>query len=408
MSDEEKDIYVVYGETVLIAKAEKSMDSSEVLHAIPLNYGDQVPISFNLKSHPKIQSYSIIDDRNSPNRLLKVILRPLEEDEEVRINFSYNVLIKNNKYKDLSRDTETEIPSESKLPEPVRIWLKPTKSIQSDNIILKTRAKILKRFDNSLLKLAKKIVFLICYQRPVLTKIRYILESITFLRDIFLPKRYWTGLTDAFSAWMFGGLCVAQTNLAIALFRANGVPARILIVNPLYYRSREVDWIDALHYVIEFYVPKYGWIRANAGRAPYQPKNDIALRIIYPEDENEAGNGLSYYGGMAPWFWFSNENISLGFPEDLFTFYKKPKYSGVPITSKKVLNIFKLKIEDAEEAFKLTQENWEIFVKLFGKEMNCKALELQQKSTDFITESKIEEYMKSIKESINYLKNIDQ
>jgi hypothetical protein len=187
---------------------------------------------------------------------------------------------------------------------------------------------------------------------------------------------------DAVSSLIFGGLCAAKANLEVALFRANGVPSRILIANPIHYYSKKIDWIDALHYVVEFYVPNYGWVRGMSGRVPYQPKNDIILRIVYPEDENEAGNGLSYYGGMEPWFWFSNDKINLDFPDEIFKLYKKTKGEGIPITTGKFVCNFKIDIKLADEIFNLSKKNWINFVDKFDK-IDSKNLEIYNEAIRF-------------------------
>jgi len=413
MQNDQRSLYITYGETVLKLRAEKQIDPSDMIHVVPLNYNDQVPILFEIKKETssKILNYSIIDDKHSPNRLIKFSLGSLEKNEIVTIRFCYWVLIKNRNYKDLPK--ATQIPKEHELPSFTKKWLGSTEAIQSDNFLIKMTARFLWGLSNNLLKLAVKTVYFVCYHRVVLSDIRILIESKTFLRNIFLPKRYWTGLMDAASGLLFGGLCSTKTNLIVALFRANRVPARVLIVNPLYYRIKDLEWIDGLHYIIEFYVPNYGWARANSGRAPYQPKNDIVLKIVYPEDENEAGNGLSYYGGMVPWFWFSNEHVLLDFPEDIFTLYKKPKGSGIPITTKKILNNFKVEKKLADIAFILAQKNWEMFITHFGKKLDNsnsknyeKAIQLKKQMIQDLTNSDIKNCLENAKKINGLLRKI--
>lgn len=401
-----KELFVLYGETILKLKAEEHIKSSNITYVIPLNYEDQTPIFFEIKNDTssKIIDYQIIDDKNPPNKLIKFSIGPLEKNEKFTIHFSYWVLVKNRKYNDIQKDIR--IPKENELPDFLKQWLVSTDAIQSDNLFIKAKAKILHGFNNNLLYLTKKIFFSVCYHRPILSATRDILEKNLILRKIFLPKRYWTGLMDAVSGLFFGGLCATKANLEVALLRANGVPSRILIVNPLHYYSKKIDWIDALHYIVEFYIPNYGWVRAMSGRVPYQPKNDIVLRIVYQEDENNAGNGLSYYGGMEPWFWFSDDNIKLDFPEDLFKLYKKTKGRGIPITTGANLSNFKIELGLADQIFKLSEENWIQFVDYFGKKLDTRnseiydeAIQFQKKGLQGLTNSDVENYIQNMKKT---------
>lgn len=413
-TNEKKELYILYGETVLKLKADKHTNPSDVTYAIPLNYEDQVPIFFDIKNDTssKVINFQIVDDENPPNKLIKFSINSLEKNEKITIHFCYWVLVKNQKYKNIRKTIK--IPKEYELPDFSKQWLVSTEAIQSDNFLIKIKAIFLRGFNNNLLSLAKKILFTICYHRPILSLVRDLLEKKPFLRDIFLPKRYWTGLMDAVSGLLFGGLCATKTNLEVALLRANGVPSRILIVNPIHYYSEKIDWVDALHYIVEFYVIDYGWVRAMSGRVPYQPKNDIVLRIVYPEDENEAGNGLSYYGGMEPWFWFSNKDISLDFPEDIFTLYKKPKSSGIPITTGATVCKIEIEEKTADTAYKLTQNNWEKYTYHFGKKLShpssksyTNAVNFQKQALHDITISKnIRNYIENIKKSHASFKEI--
>lgn len=409
----QKTLYFAYGETILKLKAKNEIKESAVSHVVPLSYNDQVPIFFEVikDTSPKVKSYKVVDDRNPPNKIIKFIISPLEKDETITIHFKYHILIKNHTYNDISKNVQ--IPKSSEIPESEKKWLASTESIQSDNFLIKMTAWFVKGFNNNLLDLSKKIAYYICYRKPALSYIRFQIERYTFLRNIFLPSRYFTGLRDAVSALLFGGLCISRANFGVALYRANGVPARVLIANPIYFRLSEIKWLDALHSIMEFYIPNYGWVRSDSGSSPHQPKNDIILRICYPEDENVAGNGLSYYGGMVPWFSFSDKNIVLDFPGDIFKLYKKPKGEGFPITSKSIINRFKIDEERANSAFNLTKEAWSSYLKIFGKKLNEKdtiffnqSIEMFKRSLEDLGKSNIDNYIKNIEKAECFLKNI--
>lgn len=400
-------LYVVKGEGILRLKTKRDLKDCHITYSVPVQYGEQVPLLLKIEKDTSSNVvYSIVDDRNEPNKLIKFDIKNFKREDILSIHFSYWVLIKNRRYRDFPKNAT--IPKPAEIPRDFKKWLQSTEAIQSDNSLIVYRAKLLKKFDNNLLNYARRVVYYICYHRPILSKLRSILEHKILLRDIFLPNRYWTGLMDAVSCLLFGGMCVAKANLGVALLRAVGIPARVLIVNPLFhYILEKIQWIDAMHYIIEFYVPNYGWVRANPGRAPYQTKNDIVLRIGYPEDENEAGNGLSYYGGMLPWFWFSDDNIQLDFPGDIYTYYKRPKSSGIPIASRAILKKIELSKELSESIFDLAVDVWNSYLNLFRKKnlyLNYKnqdrIIKFQKRALNSIINLNIFEYIQNMEKAL--------
>jgi hypothetical protein len=96
--------------------------------------------------------------------------------------------------------------------------------------------------------------------------------------------------------------------LGSALFRANGVPARVLMAVPSLYSF----WFE-MHYMTEYYCPGYDWIltEVHGGKTPYAPKNQIVLRICYPDDEDDTQTDFIHprMDFLERWFWIENENI---------------------------------------------------------------------------------------------------
>jgi hypothetical protein len=390
--------YLIKGQGALKLKSDKDLKEAYVNYSAPVCYGEQIPLLIKLENNtsPNV-SYSIIDDKNEPNKLLKFNITNFKKEDPVWIYFSYWVLIKVRLYKDFPK--QTLLPKNEEIPEEIKKWLSPTESIQADNFFIKIRAKILKRFENNLFENTKKVAFFACYQRPILSKIRSIIEHKIILRDLLLPKKYYTGMMDAVSGLFFGGMCAEKANLGVALLRSMGIPSRILIVNPLhYFVLNKTDWTDSMHYIIEIYVPKYGWVRVHPGKVPHSTKNDLIIKIAYPEDENEAGNGFSYYGGMMPWFWFSDKNIKLDFPSDIYTYYKKPKSSGIPIAFRQILNKLKVDNKTSNEFFQNSKVFWDKYLEKFKNidnlshnEKHQKTIKLQEEVVALIVSSKVKE-----------------
>jgi hypothetical protein len=369
------DLYLLHYETILRLKAIKDLTSSEFIYSLPCNYKNQVPVLFNIRkdSSEKIIKSYIQNDKNHPNKRVHFIISHLQKNETIKIHFECWILVKNNKFNALPKNTK--LSKRINLPNEVEKWLISSESIQSNNIIIRFKSKLLKGFNKDIISFSKKVIISLCFHRILLQNLRLFLEINPFLRSKLLRKSYYTGLMDALSYYFFGGLCCAQTNYAAAILRADGIPTRILITTRIAKRGRfagEKTWLDSHHYMFEFYCPGYGWIVAEPGRIAPQPKNYIISKIVYPEDENIAGNGLSYYGGMSPWFWISNNDVELVFPEEMCSSYKKPKgnVSGVPgirLWTESKINMDK---DIAEIVFNLTKKVWELFVKNYSFENN--------------------------------------
>jgi hypothetical protein len=197
---------------------------------------------------------------------------------------------------------------------------------------------------------------------------------------------------DALSCYFIGGTCAARTNLEVGLFRALGIPARVLIGTTMYYSGKK--WSDAQHYLYEYYCPELGWIRGMSGRVPYEPKNCIVLKINYPEDENIAGGPFDFYGGCEPWFWIDDDNIILGFPDGV-KYYKKRKGYGRPINRGWIENDFSISKAMTDKVLDVARDAWRLYIKYFWTEFKNSNKNYYNKGVIFQ------------KKAINNLKNRD-
>jgi len=339
--DNEQELDLLHGEIIFEIKAYDDIASSfNISYAVPPIYCDQAPILIELRedTDAKIISYRIINDTGHPNKVVNFTIEPMEKDENATFHFDFWVLVKNNKYQELP--TFVNIPEENELPEETKKWLVSTKAIQSDNILIKHKARVLKRFTgNNLIQFAEKIASFTGKHRNRFMPISY--------KFSFPPRHY----QDAVFTYLFGGVCTGRANLGTALFRANGVPARDLAVMPTW--SKDM-WFD-MHYISQYYCPNYGWVlvETSLGTTPYEPKNNVIMRVNYPEDENKAGNRFSSgTGGVEYWFWTNNEKIF--FP---YTGATRRAWIEKELTKDQ---------QNATIAFNLTQDVYELHTKYLG------------------------------------------
>ena len=406
---DEQEINLLFGETYLNITAFEDINSPfNYTYVAPLNYNNQAPILFEIcnDSSTNILSFRILNDTNPPNKVLKFLIAPMKNGSNSVIHFRYWVLVKNNDYTDLPR--YVKLPKKNELPESTKIWLESSKSVQSDNILLKMKAKQVKGLTNNLIRLANKIVLI---SNGFLHK-RIMFISMYKLRNFLYPlvrekfvESDWIPLQDAFSALFLRGSCYAQAHLGVALFRANSVPARSIIITPTYNQVMEQ------HVICEYYCPNYGWIPAetalmstppkdiiehvvekvagnmgyNNFTTPYVTKSYIVLRINFPDDEFKAGNGISYYGGMEPYGWLDNNSLG---------FYPYPYTTGW------IKKEMRTDIVKADFALNLTQKIYNQHSKYIGLNLSGSnllhynnAISAQQNAIQCFKQSQIQNYI---------------
>ena len=292
---EEKELVLLHGEHVIVLEAKENVSTFNLRYYFPPEYGYQIPILMEIldDTTAKIISYKIENDTNEPNKVVNFTIESLNTTELGRIHLNYWVLVENYDYSDLpSRIT---IPKKENLPSNVTKWLSATEVVQKDHFRIRLRARQMKFLTNDVLRLANRIARFSMKHRFGLFLIQYYL-------GLYGPQ-------DALTTLKRNGECPGRSHLGCALFRANNVPARVLIANPSY-----DFWYEA-HYLTEYYSgQEYGWILTEVHHAitPYEPKNQIIMRICYPEDENNDTHTDYLYPrmtGVENYIWINNESV---------------------------------------------------------------------------------------------------
>jgi len=292
---ENVELDLLRAEHYLYLKANEDVGSFNLRYTFPPEYGYQLPIFLEIldDSNANIIKYKIENDRFEPNKFVNFTIGPMEKDEIVFIHFNFWVLVKNYNYSDLP--SYVEIPSKNDLPNETKQWLSSTQVVQTNKILIKLRARQMKFLTNNIFTLADRIAKFSKSHRYWFFLIQYTFQTYKS--------------QDAFTTLLRNGECPGRSHLGCALFRANGVPARVLIGIPCF------DFWCEMHYMMEYYCnPVYGWILTNVhnGTTPYEPKYDIIQRICYTEDENNTQTDFinPKMKGIERWIWIDNENVS--------------------------------------------------------------------------------------------------
>lgn len=294
----DQELNLLRGEFYLYIDAVDNVTSFNVIHAFPPEYGYQYPIYLEIleDTTAKILNYKIDNQDNIPNKVINFTVGEINTGEQILIHFNTWVLVESYNYEDLPG--YKEIPSIADLPSETKPWLSQTEVAQKDHFLIKSRAQIL-RFSskNNMLILAEKIAKFCAHHRYLSWALRYKLSGL-----LGYPPQ------DALTALLAPTECSSRSHLGCALFRANNVPARVVLAMPANYKF----WFE-MHYMAEYYLKDFGWVLTDVhgGKTPYAPQEIIILRLCYPDDENNTQTDymFSRMKGEERWMWFDNENV---------------------------------------------------------------------------------------------------
>ena len=392
--DEEQILYLLNGRTILTLYATENVDNFYVIHSIPPNYEFQAPIYLRIMDNTtaNILDYKIEDDRNPPNKIINFTIGPMKKNEKTKIYFEYFTLTKDKIYSDLPKDVE--IPDEKDIPEEIKIWLSPTESVQANKLLFKIRSKPIKiRSDNNLIKYVENSIKLVSFKRgdywPYVEKTiksfrtkrgdnrtvdhipklkNYIINhGIPYVLYLLFPNRFDNSdlviyearrdfiLTlakfgDAYSVFFNHGNCAGQANLAAALFRIVGIPAKILITEPSVIGG-------VYHCITEYFVPTYGWVLTDQSKAInlLETKKCLILKVCHPNDENDAGHGLQKQGGTMYLHKIKNQKIISN------TGYRGRRYENE--------NSIEVDLKLGNDIFNITQSVWDYYTQYANRDL---------------------------------------
>jgi ribosomal protein S17E len=137
------------------------------------------------------------------------------------------------------------------------------------------------------------------------------------------------------------------------------------------------NWWYWIHFISEYYCPEYGWVRAETsyGETPWETKNDIVLRVIYPKDENKVDpyfrrvyNNI-YTSGEEMWFWIHTDNAIVPNGGTDLGHYRAGGW---------IEKHFYTEEKKATEALFITNKVFDLYAKRFSKNYEKWLLELKK------------------------------
>jgi hypothetical protein len=254
---------------VILAKVKayvRPIDGSElpttVTFPIPGLYREQIPLSFEVKTEPSnaLMKYKIHRRDDGLNWLCDVTFRPNADGNAIFWNSV--VLVNGRKQQILPKAKFEAAPTE------VAQWTRSTACVQSSDLAIRAKADQLASGTSDVESYARRVIEFTSTNRG---KAGEVFNAL-----------------DAKKALECGGSCTSRANLAAALLRARGVPARTL--------SHLPTWCDSLfeHWLVEYWHPGVGWVWAESTLNKFQPSPNTltVLAVSSAEDEDNAGDPI--------------------------------------------------------------------------------------------------------------------
>ena len=236
--------------------------TADVLIPLPLAYRQQVPLTYQLAVYPSEAVTGITTYQDTPyNHVAKVSVVLRDKSDKIYIKFRSLVLVAPQSFSDVP--THADIPDH--WPEECRPWLASTWCVESQNDRFRALSKQIRKAAGD----TNDVMALI----PAIEK-----QAGTIIAN---AQGKFKDLTAA-SALTSPGSCTSNANLVAALFRACGIPARVVSGYP--------GWSGPLqtHYIVEAWVPNYGWypIEPTMLKSPWPNEYQVNVAVIPPKYES--------------------------------------------------------------------------------------------------------------------------
>ena len=285
---------LVCNENYLYLKTDAAVPIAHISYVFPPDYHFQTPLYLDIipDSTATITQVAIVNDTNAPNILATFTITNLTTNQTVLIHFNSYALINPHDFSDLPH--YVSMPWPWNLPKDTRQWLQASTVVQTHNLAIDLTAIRLRMGTSNLMRYANRVIFFTRHHHEAF----YALQ---------LTRGTLKG-QDARTTLRRSGDCPGRSHLASALFRAEGIPSRSIMVS-----QHDTYWVQ-MHYMIEFYCPGYGWIlsQPHGGQTPVEQTRDLILRICYPADEARTIHDYVFpqMTGEEQWIWIDSSHVT--------------------------------------------------------------------------------------------------
>ncbi|MBI5849724.1 MAG: transglutaminase family protein [Planctomycetes bacterium] len=245
-----------------------------LLFPMPLAYGAQVPLSYEVTVEPADQLVSACVFQDAPgNFVAEIVLKTPADDAVTELRWNSVVLCGPSGFATVPESA----PLPEEWPEDVLPWLESTRICQADHDEIQTVAKTIRGDRNDVLAI--------------------VAATLERAAEIQQQQDGACKELDALEALHRTGSCTSNANLLAALLRAQGVPARVLAGYP--------TWSGPLqtHYTVEAFVPGHGWypIESTLQKAPWPAHGQIQVAIVPIDNEGESSRPRESAAGGVPY-----------------------------------------------------------------------------------------------------------
>ncbi|MEM0492424.1 MAG: transglutaminase-like domain-containing protein [Candidatus Thermoplasmatota archaeon] len=383
LSDSSKELYLLRSEHYLYITSSENTSSVSLSFAYPPVYSYQSPIFFELYNDTTapVQSYKIIND-TYPNLLVNFNIGPLHKNDMFLIHFSFYVLIKNHEFNDIP--LYVKFPVMKDIPDDALPWLKNSSVVQVNNPLINMKAKQIRSKNNNLISYAKDVAYFIKHNR-------YPLFVLQLKTGLFFSQ-------DAVTTLLINGENVGRSHLACALFRNQGIPARVVLAH-----NDQGFWTQ-MHYMVEYYIPRYGWVLLDStkGETPYPTRRQIINRICSINDEENTKYDYihKFMKGEERWLWINTSCVRPYYLDCREGSSRSQMFTEQTIISNP---------DDVEFAFQLTKQVFRRYQMYLGMNLTPvnqmifnHALTLQRESLDnLILNGNLDLYIKGLIDAYN-------
>jgi hypothetical protein len=252
---------VLRGQVRVWVNPVKGRGTGKVSFPIPLKYGDQAPLAMRLTSEPSgaIKSFTFARRSDGVNWLCNVVVDAAAGP--TAITWEALVLVRGSEPRILPIARTPAAPPQA------AAWLGASVCVQANAEEIRRHVRELAKDDPDLETYARRVARFTCDNRGA--------------------GQPWSRL-DALAALSSagGGSCTNRANLAAALLRAHGIPARSVAHLPTWNLGQPLF----THWLVEYWHPGSGWVALESTWGEFQPPlhTAIILAISSVEDENLA------------------------------------------------------------------------------------------------------------------------